>query len=110
MRTRLEEKFAALWNLCGGPMDYRRNYKFDLPDSGMEFDFAWPSLRFAVEVNGGQYAAGKSGHGSVRGLERDAKKILAAARRGWRLVVLPTSMVTWEGVAQVLEQMRAVQP
>lgn len=109
MRRRLENRFAAMWEQMGGPTDYVRNLRFDEPDSRMEFDFAWPALRCAVEVNGGQWKGSKSGHGSVRGLERDAEKVNAAARRGWRLLVLTSSMVTWEGVAQVLEQMREAQ-
>ena len=52
MRRRLENRFAAMWEQLGGPTDYVRNLRFDEPDSGMEFDFAWPALRFAVEVNG----------------------------------------------------------
>ena len=107
MRRRLENRFAAMWDQLGGPTDYVRNLRFDEPDSGMEFDFAWPALRFAVEVNGGQHLGRKSGHGSAKGLRRDARKGNAAQAKGWRLCVLTSDMITWEGVAEVLEQMRA---
>ena len=106
MRRRLENRFAAMWEQLGGPTDYVRNLRFDEPDSGMEFDFAWPAVRFAVEINGGQFSGGKSGHGSAKGLRRDARKGNTAQAKGWRLCVLTSDMVTWEGVAQVLEQMR----
>jgi very-short-patch-repair endonuclease len=100
LRQRLENKFAALWRQAGGPMDYVRNLKFNAPDSGAEFDFAWPRLRMAVEINGGQWK--KSGHSSGKGLERDARKGIAAQAKGWRLFVLTSSMVTAENVAELV--------
>ena len=59
-----------------------------------------------VRGEGGQFSSGKSGHGSAKGLRRDARKGNAAQAKGWRLCVLTSDMVTWEGVGKVLEQMR----
>lgn len=109
-RRNLENRFLALWQRFGGPTDgMERDYRFDQPHSRMEFDFAWPALRLAVEVNGGQYKGAKSGHGSVRGLERDAKKIWAAQVKGWRLFVLTSSMVTADNVAELVCFAKGVQ-
>jgi hypothetical protein len=57
-----------------------------------ELDLAIPRLKTGVEINGGQFRGGRSGHGSPTGLERDAKKINQAIRLGWSIFVVTTSM------------------
>ena len=66
-----------------------------------QIDFAYPDLRIGIEVNGGQFA--KSGHSSPKGLERDAMKNNQAIRLGWRIFVLPTSLVTPDYLSQIAE-------
>ena len=45
------------------------------------FDFAWPNLRLAVEVEGGQWNRGR--HTRGKGFDEDLEKYDAAARLGW---------------------------
>jgi very-short-patch-repair endonuclease len=53
------------------------------------FDFAWPELLVAVEVEGGQWIGG---HGGVR-FEQDCEKYAEAAIRGWSVIRVTTEMV-----------------
>jgi hypothetical protein len=48
------------------------------------FDYAWPSQRVALEVEGGVWTGGR--HISATGFLKDIEKYNAAAVRGWRVV------------------------
>ena len=78
------------------------------------FDYAWPELRLALEVEGGVFArkgatkcdkcglvpAGR--HATGAGFLGDIEKYNAATRYGWRLVrVTPQMMRTGEALALV---------
>lgn len=69
---------------------------FNRPDNGMTFDFAWPEYKFAIEVNGGQWARGKMGHNSGKGVQRDAEKNNWALLKGWMVIVLVTDHIEKE--------------
>jgi very-short-patch-repair endonuclease len=45
------------------------------------FDFAWPELRIALEVEGGIWTNGRHSRGS--GMKRDMEKYNTAASMGW---------------------------
>jgi hypothetical protein len=45
------------------------------------FDFAWPELMFAVEVEGGQWTGGR--HTRGKGFTEDIEKYHHAMRLGW---------------------------
>ena len=49
------------------------------PPRRWRFDFAWPELRIAVEVDGGQWKPGGGKHGS----DADREKLNHAAALGW---------------------------
>ena len=57
-----------------------REHKFH-PVRRWRFDFAWPELKIAVEVEGGVWAGGRHTRGS--GFSADAEKYNCAARMGW---------------------------
>ena len=105
----LEHKFMRLWERLGGDLTYVRNYRFDLPDSRMELDVAWPALRIGIEINGGQAFGHKSGHGNWAGLERDAYKQNRCVQRGWTLFWLTTSMLTPSHVQPLVDFVRHAQ-
>jgi len=48
------------------------------------FDVAWPAHRFAVEVDGGVYVAGRHSRGA--GIEGDCEKYAHALIDGWRVL------------------------
>lgn len=49
------------------------------------FDLAWPDVRLAVEVHGGEFGGGR--HTSGTGLRQDSEKLRCAQWLGW--TVLP---------------------
>jgi very-short-patch-repair endonuclease len=64
-------------------------YRFH-PTRKWRFDFAWPTERLAVEVNGGAFASGGGRHTRGAGFRSDAEKLSEAAILGWRVIhVLP---------------------
>lgn len=69
------------------------NYCFNRPKNGMQLDIAWPEFKVGIEINGGQWAKGKMGHNSGKGLERDARKLNDAQLKGWFLIVLVTDHI-----------------
>ena len=55
-------------------------YRFDA-ERRWRFDFAWPDLLFAVEVEGITYDGGR--HQRVEGFENDLDKYQSAMLQGW---------------------------
>lgn len=55
------------------------------------FDFAYPEIRLAVEVEGGIWSGGRHTRGA--GFEGDCEKYNEAAVDGWRVVRLTPKMV-----------------
>lgn len=95
---------------------YQREYKFSrdivgnapgirdrLKQAGLKdwrFDFAWPNLMLAVEVEGiTSYGRNKDGsmrlgrHQSAKGIEGDLDKYQAAMRQGWTVYRCSPRMV-----------------
>ncbi len=62
----------------------RNNYY--LPNSKLEFDFSWKSLKLAIEIQGGLH--GRGGHTTAVGIKRDMKKVDLAQVNGWILLQL----------------------
>lgn len=77
------EKHLAWAIRAHGLPEPDREYRFD-PVRRFRLDFAWPSIRLAVEVEGGIYRGG--GHTSVSGMKRDFEKGNLLAIAGWRLL------------------------
>jgi hypothetical protein len=65
-------------------------YSFD-PTRRWRFDFAWPELMVAAEVEGGTWAEGRHSRGA--GFEADCIKYSEAAIQGWLVVRVTTAMV-----------------
>lgn len=87
-KSHLEEQFLQLINL------QQRLNRTSIPSPEREyrfhhtrrwrFDFAWPSERVAVEIEGGIWAKGRHSRGS--GMVADMDKYNEAARLGWRVL------------------------
>lgn len=67
-----------------------REYRF-APPRRWRFDYAWPGLRLALEVEGGTWSRGR--HTRGRGYANDCEKYNAAALAGWRVLRVTTDMV-----------------
>lgn len=65
-------------------------HRFD-PARRWRFDFAWPDLMLAVEVEGGTWRGGRHTRGS--GFAKDCEKYNRAAALGWSVLRFTTDMV-----------------
>lgn len=80
-----EDLFLEKWNDFGWPNSgIVRQYRFH-PVRRWTFDFAFPSKRVAIEVDG------RGRHQTVVGVRRDCEKSNEAALMGWCVLRIPTS-------------------
>lgn len=80
-----ERSFLFYWcalapTTCAEPVT---EYRFARPRR-WRFDFAWPDLRIAVEIEGGVYTRGR--HVRPGGYQGDIEKYNAAVLAGWRVL------------------------
>ena len=68
----------------------RAEYAFD-PSRKWRFDYAFPSVKVAVEVDGGTYVGGRHVTGS--GYAKDLEKLNTALVQGWRILRVTPAMV-----------------
>jgi len=60
-------------------------------DRKWRFDFAWPAIMLAVEIEGGIYQGG--GHTTLSGYTKDCEKYNRAAMDGWTVLRYAGSML-----------------
>ncbi len=66
-------------------------------DRQYRLDYAIPELKIGIEVNGGIWAKGNSGHSSGKGIMRDYDKSNLAQSLGWKVLsVVPAQMESLE--------------
>jgi len=79
-----------------------REYEF-APGRKWKFDFAWPELMVAMEVEGGTWVNGR--HSRGRGYESDVDKYNAAQIAGWSVLRATGDMVRAGRALSVLLEM-----
>lgn len=99
-----ELHFLRLWRMAPRPEPVAE-HRFH-PVRRWRFDFAWPDQRVAVEIQGGTFSRGKSGHTSGVGVQRDCEKRNAATLLGWRVLFYTTKDLESRPV-QVVEEVQA---
>ena len=67
---------------------YQTEYLFH-PTRKWRFDYAWPTERVAVEIDGGQWVA----NGGRHNRDSDREKLNQAAAQGWRVLRFSTQQV-----------------
>ena len=92
-KSELEEEFLALFHSMQRIHQIRlpepeREYIFARPRK-WRFDFAWPDLDVAVEIDGGIWSGGR--HASPQGLIAQYDKQNAATIRGWKVLRLSSN-------------------
>lgn len=85
--SHLERAFALQLRTSNLPPP-EREYRF-APPRRFRFDFAWPSLMIAVEIEGGTWTRG--GHTRGSGYASDCDKYNLAASLGWRVLRFTTN-------------------
>lgn len=94
--TELEASFWQNWRDTAFAMPLPE-YRFNKGRSQHRFDFAWPELMLAVEMEGGVFSNG--GHTRGSGYIKNLLKYNLAAELGW--LVLRYHETTIEAIAQV---------
>lgn len=83
-KSQLESWLAAqIRLLLTGAPEPVREYRFH-PHKKWKFDFAWPEVKLAVEIEGGVYVQGRHSRGA--GFEADCAKYAEALLLGWRVL------------------------
>lgn len=80
--SHLEEQFALHLRALGLP-EPEREHRF-APPRKFRFDFAWPEIKVAIEIDGGQWVGGRHTRGA--GFLRDCEKLNLAALAGWTVL------------------------
>lgn len=80
--SKLEETFEAHLTLAGFTA-FQREFSA-IPGRRFRWDFAWPSDKLLVEIQGGTWNGGKHGRGS--GIAKDTEKLNLATLNGWRVM------------------------
>jgi very-short-patch-repair endonuclease len=73
------------------------------PTRRWRFDFAWPELKLAVEVEGGVFSNGR--HSRGKGFTEDCIKYNSAVQLGWRVLRFTTGQVTQGEAVQVIKEL-----
>jgi very-short-patch-repair endonuclease len=84
-----------------GLSEPKREFLF-APPRRWRFDFAWPDLLVALEIEGGAFSG--HGHRSVGKFLRDMEKYREAAIRGWRVLRCTTDEVSSGIVFNLLQR------
>jgi very-short-patch-repair endonuclease len=83
-RAQLEDNLFAELKLYGLPVPERQFYF--LPTRKWRSDFAWPTLKILVEVQGGIFMpAGTGGHNRGAYMEKEYEKANEAQKLGWKI-------------------------
>lgn len=78
-----------------------REYRFH-STRRWRFDFAWPNVKLAVEVEGATWTNGRHTRGA--GYESDCEKYNTATLAGWKVLRFTSSMVKSGMAIQIIKQ------
>lgn len=84
------EETLVLHLKAAGIDGWVREYRFH-PSRKWRFDFAWPELMFAAEVEGGTWVNGRHNRGA--GMAKDLEKYNEAMLLGWNVARFDSAMV-----------------
>jgi very-short-patch-repair endonuclease len=91
--SHLIDRWLLIWWSLDGP-EPQPEYEFNKPLTKHRFDFAWPDVKVAVEVEGGIFTSKEVG-AHVRGVRysEDCRKYNRAQILGWRVFRFTTLMI-----------------
>jgi hypothetical protein len=92
--------FDLAWNYCSADLKLSKEYLFAYPRK-YRADYAHKQARVLIDIQGGVYARGNSGHSSGVGISRDCEKLLYAQILGFKLFYLTKEMITIENISAI---------
>lgn len=101
----LEDNFSTLLRYYGLP-EPEREFVF-APPRKFRCDFFYKRAGLIIELEGGVWTRGKSGHNSGTGIERDCEKSRHASLHGYR-VFRVTQFALNENAGEIMEQLRQI--
>lgn len=104
--SHLENQFASLWLYYHPKIDLHREYRF-APPRRYRADFCHPASQVIIEIQGGIWQAGRTGHSSGKGIERDCEKLSLATSRGWACFLLTERMIDEKWLGAIARTIRA---
>lgn len=84
----LERKFAFMLRVLNVPTPER---EFIFSERKYRFDFAWPNIMLAIEIEGGIWSHGR--HLQPQGYQNDCEKYNLAAIHGWTILRFTADML-----------------
>jgi hypothetical protein len=90
-KTQLIDTLAFQLRVAGVPLPECEHRFYD--KRAWRFDFAWPTIKLAVEVEGGVWAPTPGRHTRGSGFVKDCAKYNTAAILGWAVIRGEASMV-----------------
>lgn len=81
-----------------------REFRFH-PTRRWRFDFAYPDIKLAIEIEGGTWIGGRHIH--PIGFEKDCEKYNAATILGWRVLRCTPKQLTLEYLGDLLVSVKA---
>lgn len=102
MKTNATEDWMAVLLKGDGLAPFEQEYRFHATRK-WRFDFAWPDIKLAVEIEGGVYTQGR--HTRGKGYEGDLEKYNEAAIDGWTVLRFSTNQIK-RGPSAVLDTIR----
>ena len=98
------ELFAGYWRVLGGGVEPVREYRFH-PERRWRFDFAFPTARVAVEIEGNAWHVRGGGRHMQ---DSDMEKYNEAAAAGWRILRFSPGMLKSDPLSCVNVVQRAI--
>ena len=80
------------WQMKAAGIIFEQEF-YAVPGRRFRFDFAIPTANLLIEVQGGTFAKGKTGHSSGMGINRDCEKTVLAQLSGWRVFPVDTKQI-----------------
>ena len=105
--SHLEQRFRRIWAIVAADLPLEAQKKNVVTGRRYVYDFCIPCADVLIEVNGGTFAKGNSGHSSGTGIARDADKVNQAQIYGYDIFVLTVDKLTTEYITEIAEYCRA---
>lgn len=92
--------FTLAWQYHASDVPLSTEYVFAYPRK-YRADYAHKRASVLIDIQGGVYARGNSGHSSGAGINRDCEKLLYAQILGFRMFYLTKEMITSENIIAI---------